>query len=296
VTTALVQEVISAGGAAVGAGASAEQPTRTVPVRLTTKEEALAAAGSRYAPVATAGLARGLRNQDAFVGKPCEVAAIRALTSDNQSDESPVLISFFCAGTPSQLATEKLANGDLGINSGDIKSLRYRGRGWPGDFTVESRSGVSSTLSYKESWGRVLGKSLQWRCKICPDGTGQLADIVVGDFWESDEHGYPKFGADSEGRSVVICRTERGHDLLMHAVRAGAVRIQAMKISRLEPIQPLQVDRRVTMAGRLLGATAAGRPTPRFRGFGVVRLGARHPYRNFRAGTGAFLRVLGRRA
>jgi coenzyme F420 hydrogenase subunit beta len=295
VTTALAQLVVSSGGTTVGAAASRSQPTRTVPVTLTTKEEALAAAGSRYAPVATAANAGGLTESDAFVGKPCEVAAMHALHASRANDEGPILLSFFCAGTPSQHATDELASVRLGVASSEISTLDYRGNGWPGEFTVVSHDGRRQALSYQESWGQILGKALQWRCKICPDGTGQLADITVGDFWESDASGYPRFDAETAGRSVVICRTKRGHDFLLKAVQTSSVEVRPLAIESLDSVQPLQVDRRATMAGRVVGTRAAGRAVPRFRGFGVTRLGLNYPKRNIRAGVGAFLRVLGRR-
>lgn len=295
VITALVQGIVAAGGRAVGATASAEQPSRTVPVTLTTKEEALSAAGSRYAPVATASHGAGLTSSDAFIGKPCEAAAIRAYQLHADTRAEPFLLSFFCAGTPSQLATDSLASDRLGIASEDIERLRYRGNGWPGEFAVVSRDGESRTLSYKESWGQVLGKALQWRCKICPDGTGQLADVTVGDFWEADSSGYPRFDAASVGRSVVICRTQRGHEHVLRAAQARLIDIRELDIEQLEPVQPLQVDRRSTMAGRIIGTAVAGRAVPRFLGFGVIGLGVKNVRRNLRAGVGAYLRVLGRR-
>ncbi|WP_234880188.1 Coenzyme F420 hydrogenase/dehydrogenase, beta subunit C-terminal domain [Mycolicibacterium litorale] len=296
VITALVQGIVASGGHAVGASASAEQPSRTVPITLTTKEEALAAAGSRYAPVATASQARGLNSSDAFIGKPCEVSALRAYQLHADTHEEPFLLSFFCAGTPSQLATDRLANDRLGIATENIERLRYRGNGWPGEFQVVARDGESRALSYRESWGQVLGKSLQWRCKICPDGTGQLADVTVGDYWEADSGGYPRFDTDSVGRSVVICRTRRGHESVIRAAQAGEIEIRELGIERLEPVQPLQVDRRETMAGRIIGTSAAGREVPSYRGFGVISLGAKYAKRNLRAAVGAYLRVLGRRA
>lgn len=48
-------------------------------------------------------------------------------------------------------------------------------------------------MSYNESWGNILGKYLQKRCKICPDGIGEFADIVCADAWHGDKSGYPNF-------------------------------------------------------------------------------------------------------
>ena len=95
------------------------EPRRTVPVTITTKAEALAAAGSRYAPVGV--LAEpDLTSCEAITAKPCEISAIRALGTSARSDDAragsaatgsgtePILLSFFCAGTPSQHATGEL--------------------------------------------------------------------------------------------------------------------------------------------------------------------------------------------
>ena len=115
------------------------EPRRTVPVTITTKAEALAAAGSRYAPV---GISQpDLGSAGAITAKPCEIAAIRALGSSGRPDgvsqgdnaeADPILLSFFCAGTLSQRATDELLV-MLGVGPDEsLDDLWYRGRGWPG--------------------------------------------------------------------------------------------------------------------------------------------------------------------
>ena len=264
----------------VGAAADRGDARRTVAVELTTREEALAAAGSRYAPVAV----DPLHSQpgSATIGLPCRASAMRALGTDE------LLLSFFCAGTPTQRATDALAT-RLGAE-GPPRDLHYRGQGWPGRFAVASADGAVATLSYAESWGEHLGRALQPRCKICPDGIGESADIVAADFWEADDTGYPTF-IDGPGVSALIARTERGYRVVLEAVAAGILVVHPVRIERLAEVQPFQVSRRRTLAGRLLGVLLAGGRIPRYRGFGLVGLGVSNLGASLRAARGAWSRT-----
>ena len=258
---------------------------------LTTREQALAAAGSRYAPVTTGdaapACAPGAASADATIGLPCRVAAMRRLI-DRDAIDDQVLLSFFCAGTPSQHATDSLVAqlGEPGVPA----DLRYRGNGWPGRFTVTRHDGDTASLDYEESWGAHLGRAVHDRCKLCPDGVGESADVSAADLWETDERGYPAF-ADAEGTSALIARTERGRRLVIEAIDAGVIIAHPMRIDRLAAIQPLQVERRTLLAGRLLGARIAGRRVPRMVGFSLGLLALPRLRAAVRAGRGTWRRM-----
>jgi coenzyme F420 hydrogenase subunit beta len=257
----------------------------SVPVTIRRRDDVLASAGSRYAPVSM--LDHLEVGADAVVvAKPCEIAAFSTL---RDAENRPLLISFFCAGVPNQRATDRLV-AELGVAVDATTEVRYRGHGWPGRFTASDGSGASGSLSYEDSWGRHLGRDLQWRCKICVDGTGADADVSVGDLWETDDGGYPRF-AEGRGRSVVIARTARGLAALRAAEAAGIVVLEALDIRELEGTQPLHVRRRTTLLGRLAGARLAGQRVPRYRGFGLTALALRRPAANARAGIWTWLRV-----
>jgi coenzyme F420 hydrogenase subunit beta len=287
--TSLSAWLIENGEAArmIGAKADAENPRRTVSVQIVTREEALGLAGSRYAPTSSAAQPSALENGTIFVGKPCEVSAIRALST--LKDDGPLLLSFFCAGTPSQKATESLAE-TLGVPAEEeIKDLWYRGRGWPGRFTVTRVDDTSESTSYDESWGKALGPTVQWRCKICVDGVGESSDVTAADFWRADEHGYPSF-SDGAGVSALIARTKRGLDVIERAIAAGVIVARPMNIDELAAVQPLQRDRRTTLVGRLAGTTAAGGSVPRYVGFSLVGLALPRLRDTWRAAKGTFRR------
>lgn len=285
VSTGQVEEVASS-------GMSPARPTFTVPLTITSRSTALAAAGSRYAPVSNTVPGE---HCGAFIGKPCEVSARSQLASVSPPDEveSPVLLSFFCAGTPSQHATDDLATKLVG-ELDQVTSLRYRGNGWPGEFVVGTSDGRTARTSYEKSWGSHLGKRLQDRCKLCADGTGEHADIAVGDYWAVDERGFPVFD-DAEGISVVIARTQRGASLLAAAVGQNVLKLKPVDLSAVAAVQPLQTQRRLTLAGRLVGRRLSGRPVPRYRGYGLVKRMLEHPASNTRAALGTFARSTGLR-
>jgi len=292
--TAIVRWLLETGqvGEVVEATRAESDPSRTVSVTISTPSGALAAAGSRYAPVSNAALAVIGRPDSAFVGKPCEVAAIRALALQT-GQPAPLLLSFFCAGTPSQAATQGLADR---LSGGEpITDLWYRGHGWPGSFTVTLVDGSRVSASYDQSWGRDLGPTTQWRCKICPDGVGESADIVAADYWESDSDGYPVFD-EAEGVSALIARTERGHTIIRNAFEAGVIGGESLELSALAKVQPLQVERRRTLLARMIGARLAGRAVPRYRGFDLGRLSPRAPREFARIVMGTYRRVRGGRA
>lgn len=297
--TAIAAWLLETGQAAqmVGARADVTEPRRTVSVSILSRDDALRAAGSRYAPTASAARPEALLPGTVMVGKPCEVSAIRSLTSGASvaAEDRPVLLSFFCAGTPSQHATDRLAT-ELGSPPGTpVSDLWYRGRGWPGRFTVERPDGTSSDASYDESWGSALGPATQWRCKICADGVGESADITAADFWRSDERGYPVF-ADGAGRSALIARTERGYDIILRAVEAGVISVSTIEMEDLAAVQPLQTTRRTTLAGRLAGAFLAGNRVPRYRGFGLLSLALPRLRDVVRVARGTYRRARARRA
>jgi coenzyme F420 hydrogenase subunit beta len=234
------------------------------------REEVLRACGSRYAPASPCdglGLVEAAPRPCLFVGKPCDAAAAVRLAEQRASlgTKLGAVLSFFCAGTPGTRGTEELLR-RLGLKPAAVRRVRYRGEGWPGAFTAEGPDGGDvgpRTMSYEESWG-TLTRYKQWRCKLCPDHSGEQADIAVGDAWRLRREGDP-------GQSLVLVRTERGRALLRAAAEAGYLRLMAVGTAALEESQPELRRARAAVFGRLVGCALAGARRPRFRG---MRLGA----------------------
>lgn len=293
VLTALADWLVRTGQAnqVIGARADVSAPRRTVSVSIQTRAEAIASAGSRYAPTANGAHPLAQDAQGGFIGKPCEVTAVRALGRARGADAAvPLLLSFFCAGTPSQTATDDLVQ-QLGVRAGTpLASLWYRGHGWPGSFTATTVDGTVVASSYDESWGVHLGPAVQWRCKICPDGVGEASDITAADFWRTDDQGYPEF-AEGPGVSALLARTQRGHDVVLRAIDEGVIVASPIDVADLAHVQPLQRNRRETLLGRLVGAALGGRRAPRYRGFSLLSLARRRPRDAVRTARGTLARA-----
>lgn len=233
------------------------------------EDAVIAAAGSRYAPSAPlAALAEHLETPGrfAFVGKPCDVAALRALMREDPriAEKTPVLVSFFCGGIPSSQGAEGILSA-LGVTLPEVQAFRYRGDGWPGKATATLHDGDRRQMSYAESWGNILSHHVQHRCKICPDGAGMAADFVCADAWTADEKGYPVF-EEGDGVSLIVARTALGAEIIAGAEEARVIESAPFDVAGLTAIQPGQFWRRRVVLARLTALRLLGRPAPRYAG------------------------------
>lgn len=279
VATALAAHAVTSGRAtgAIQVQADPTDPLRNVTVRNTTYATITAATGSRYAPASPCerlDLVESADGRTVFVGKPCDVAATRRAAALRPAlrEQLDVTIAIFCAGTPSTAATEKLVR-QLGTDPGDVVSVDYRGEGWPGRFRVRSTSGEVRSMSYAESWGGTLTKHRQWRCLVCPDHTGEFADLSVGDPW------YREITPDEAGRSLVVVRTEAGRAALMAALADGALAGEELPLERLPQSQPGLSATRGAVWGRVLTMALMGLKVPHYRRMPALRLWLRLPMR-----------------
>jgi coenzyme F420 hydrogenase subunit beta len=235
-----------------------------------TREELLRGSGSRYAPASPCEGLQSIEDAPAecvFIGKPCDVAATRKAMSLRPCLRARIglTIGIFCAGTPSTRGTFEMLRA-MGIeNPEDVKSLRYRGNGWPGNATAISRTGRVGEMTYEKSWNTVLTQHMQWRCRICPDHTGEFADIAVGDPW------YRPIRSDNPGESLIVVRTERGREILRQAVANGYLYIQPRDPKILPASQPALLKTRGNVWARILVSRLLGAATPTYKNFALFR-------------------------
>jgi coenzyme F420 hydrogenase subunit beta len=254
------------------------EPWRNEPVLSTDPAGVLAGRGSRYAPASPAeglALVEAAPGPCVVIGKPCDVAAVQQATQlrPELAANLDLTIAMFCAGTPSTAGTlEMLAA--MGVTDlEDLRALDYRGDGWPGDARAEVATSGGGTqvaaLSYEASWGAILQQHRPWRCKVCPDHTGEFADVAVGDPWWRPTGGDP-------GRSLVVARTERGRAAVLAAIGSGALVLDPAPADRLPRSQPNLVQTRGAVWGRVQAMRLLGLPTPRFRNVPTFHAWWRH--------------------
>lgn len=103
---------------------------------------------------------------------------------------------------------------------------------------------------------------LPWRCKVCPDGIGEAADLAAADTWPG---GSPtrEESADDPGTNAVVVRTAAGLELLEAAERDGALVVERDATpEEMSDYQPHQVRKKHAVASRYLGMADEGRIVP----------------------------------
>jgi coenzyme F420 hydrogenase subunit beta len=236
------------------------------------RADLLEAAGARYGPAAPLARIEELLAWDlpfAIIGKPCDIAGVRNLARRDARVDRLVryTLSFFCGGVSSSCISEQIVR-KYGLEPQDVATLRYRGFGCPGATHIAAKDGRVFEQTYDETWSEELNQEIQFRCKICPDSTGEHADIACGDAWETLD-GYAH--TEHDGWNSVITRTAAGDRLLRDAEEAGAVATEPLSIDALDRIQPHQVERKSQMLARLAGLSLSREPTPDYRGLRLLR-------------------------
>jgi coenzyme F420 hydrogenase subunit beta len=254
---------------------SEASPVRNALKISTAREDVFVSAGSRYAPSSPLADIAALLDRPgrfAFVGKPCDVAGLRNLARHDPRVDAkvPYMLAFMCAGVPSYKGTDAVLKAMGVADSSAVVSFRFRGDGWPGYATAVLADGTRYQMDYNTSWGTILNRFLQFRCKVCPDGIGEFADITFADGWHCDEKGYPLF-EETDGRSLVVTRTAKGAALFAAAEAAGHVASEPVPLASLRPMQPFQARRKGLVISRLAASLTVGHRPPRFRGLSLAK-------------------------
>lgn len=228
-------------------------------------EEVKKCCGSRYtASAALSGLLEriDITKKYAVIGKPCDIRVLRAYLNKHTELNSTILylLSFFCGGTPSRQANDKLLS-KMNLNRSELESFVYRGNGWPGKTTGIEKDGVISQVEYEESWGEILGRDLQEICRFCWEGVGEAADICCGDGWYL-KNNQPSF-EEKDGRNIIFARTEKGNELLLEMNADALISLETVSdLNIMKFMQPGQYMRKGAMFSRVLAMKIMRRSVP----------------------------------
>ena len=271
---------------------SAENPLYNTMQKSGSSDDLMRGTGSRYSPSAPLiNFMKFLSEPGHFglIAKPCDLAALHnyAKFDPRVSEKIRYTLSFFCAGVPSLNGTRSLI-AEFGIDEAELKSLRYRGHGWPGSFVVETKGGKRKEMSYEASWD-LLAEYLQFRCKICPDGVGEFSDVSCGDAWHLTKD-QPDF-SERPGVSVILSRTDRGDRLVEEAIDAGYLSVSNLDFHELDRMQPHQSTRKKHIKARVFALSLLGIETPNF---GHIELDAAAKLSGVRSRVRAFFGTMTR--
>jgi coenzyme F420 hydrogenase subunit beta len=281
VLTALAQYLLSSGRVdfILHVKAHQSEPSFGQATLSFTTTQVVEGAGSRYGPTAPlidieAALALG--RPLAIVAKPCDLNALRNLAHLDARVNR--LIRYWltpvCGGYMPDAALSDVLRKNK-IDRAAVTSLRYRGLGCPGPTTIGLGDGGARSLHYLDFWGEDESAwSLPFRCKICPDGIGEGADIAAADIWPNATPDRAASLTDPGVNSILI-RTRSGLDLINAAVLAGAITLgRDVGVDFLGETQPHQVKKKRFALARHQGLRDAGRLAPETFGLRLPELAA----------------------
>lgn len=240
------------------------------------RADIIASSGSRYGPAAPLTQVHDYLNRGvvfAFVGKPCDVAALRNLSRVDERVEKqiPFMLTMFCGATPSIHATQNIVR-KYKLEPDQVAEFRYRGHGWPGPTYIQSVEGKEFSQSYDETWFSEMTYDLMFRCNLCADGIGENADVVAGDSWVMED-GKPSHNERGDGWNFYIARNKKGKTLLDSAIDAGYITREAFSIGELESMHDDHAYKKRSILWRSLGLSLLGQPSTAYSNLRVFSAG-----------------------
>tara|TARA_Y100001960_G_scaffold306191_1_gene361104 strand:+ start:277 stop:1497 length:1221 start_codon:yes stop_codon:yes gene_type:complete len=216
---------------------------------------------SRYGPASPLDKfhkALELNKPFAFVGKPCDISAIRQLSKIDQrvNELCKYLLTLVCGGFAEFTKSQDFIE-SFNVKEDELNVFRYRGFGNPGKMYIKTKDGREHDREYNSFWGEESTWRVPFRCKICPDAIGDSADIAALDTWRG---GSPE--GEDEGFNAAIIRTKKGFELLNDASKAGYIKIgDEINIEDINDFQPHQVNKKRAVYARHEGMRKNNIPT-----------------------------------
>ncbi len=259
-----------------------------------TAEELRAATQSKYCPAPTCMSFREVMQTEgsyALVGLPCHMHALRRCQAIFPKLRRRIVfaLGLYCGPGPSFHMMDHLLR-RRGMKLHEVRSFHFRdkratGGHWPGGILAEGAEGRMVRIPLaRYLYAQTL--FTRRRCHVCPDYTGEFADLSLGDahlheFWADP----PRFTAPSgrvldggDGWNAVVVRTAVGQEWFEAARAAGKLDAEPLPLEKIkEGMAHACYRKKQEFWARLRLHTLMGRRPPRFPGLpGPPRLSLRH--------------------
>ena len=193
---------------------SHEKPWFPVPRLVSSQEEVIACAGTRYtySPnlLALQEAVQQKKKSLAFVGTPCQIQSIRKIEAFPLKKYSGMIkftVGLMCTEAFSyEGLMRKHIEGVLGVNLNDVKKINIKGK-----VLVTTKSGETKTI--------LLPEAKQYTrkgCLPCTDFSAELADVSTG-------------GLGLNGWTFTVVRTTKGEEIFKGAEDAAAIRTRPIE-------------------------------------------------------------------
>ncbi len=187
-----------------------------------------------------------IRGGIALFALPCQVRPLRHIL--NKANIKNYIFSFACSGQMMIQGTwyyYKL----LGIDKADVKTMRYRGNGWPGGISIELKNGERIFRSnYTSPWTLVHSSKLfqPRRCFFCKEVISEKADVSLADPWLEE------YKDEREGKTLFIVNTILGADVVAESRRLKYISLESADKEMIYRSQESAFSRK-SIAGRQSG-------------------------------------------
>ncbi|MCX7725806.1 MAG: Coenzyme F420 hydrogenase/dehydrogenase, beta subunit C-terminal domain, partial [Chitinispirillaceae bacterium] len=201
------------------------------------KEDILSSSGSIYAPVSSCTVIKEViekGGQYAFVGTPCMVEGVTRLEKFFPELKTIIFlkIGIVCSGMASRLSTKEFLLKNIPEPLPNIKKIRYRGHGWPGNLIVYGDYGkeifTSPYLGENGILKNIVSKDHYLRCNLCFDHMGKYADISVSDPWSKEI-----LKSETKGKSAVLVNTLRGREIIKKTIESNLFEIEEISTEKM---------------------------------------------------------------
>lgn len=208
-------------------------PLRAEPFIARSRKEIESSCGSLYLPVSMNTILKEIVKEEghfALIGLPCHIEGARKAAQLNSKLHEKLILhlGIFCVKTPNFHGTEYYLR-RKGIDPKTVKSISYRGMGWPGsirvtlqdkqEFQFTRKLGLKNLFAlmhHRAAFGLHYFESS--RCRLCVDETNELSDIAFGDPWLPE-----LMTAEEIGKSLCVVRSSAGSELISGAIATGRI-------------------------------------------------------------------------
>lgn len=205
-----------------------DAPLKVKTILATTREEVLAAKGSKYAPVSFHDVVKLIKEASGskyvIVGLPCHIHGFRKLESRDKNLREKIVgyFSLFCSGTQTFNYTDYILS-QCGISSQKLQYLAYR-EGQPTGMVADD--GLKKVFKdYVTYNGPLKSTFYPRRCLFCVDMLGELADVDFGDLLHDP--------GDEKCKNAIIVRSRYWLESILQASREGCITLEEISLDRL---------------------------------------------------------------
>lgn len=168
-------------------------------------------AGSKYVKSNPAGIYKLIldklkTDKVLFLGLPCQCAAVRKYTNDN---DNLYTIDLICHGTPSPKILDRYLK-EKNLELRDVNDVKFRNKN-NFELIVNNRGVVPHKIQDFYTFAFLKGLDYTENCYSCNFASiERVSDITIGDSWGSEL----SVNEQNQGISLILCQTEKGISLI----------------------------------------------------------------------------------